>query len=168
MSLTGREKATIFLSILGAETSAKVLRLLPEELADLIAEGINHLPAPSPEAIFTVLKELKSSLTLPKSSPQPILEQKNEREITLEAGAMPLEVIQAAAPRKLAALLLYEKSQIVAYLLSFLSPEKRLDVLNNLPSQRREIEDLLKNLHPVPATQKIEAKLLELWARKLS
>ena len=55
MKLSGREKATIFLSILGPETSAQVLRYLPGEVADLIASGINHLPTPSPEALGYVL-----------------------------------------------------------------------------------------------------------------
>ena len=62
MPLTGREKATIFLSMLGAETSARVLRYLPDELADLIAAGINHLPTPSPQAVEQVLGEVGAFL----------------------------------------------------------------------------------------------------------
>ena len=60
MALTGREKATIFLSILGADVSSRILRYLPGELADLIASGINHLPTPSPEALAEVLSQVKA------------------------------------------------------------------------------------------------------------
>ena len=65
MQLSGREKATIFLSILGAETSSRVLRYLPGELADMIAKGINHLPTPTPEALGEVLNDFLSYLALP-------------------------------------------------------------------------------------------------------
>ncbi len=53
--------------MLGAETSARVLRYLPDELADLIAAGINHLPTPSPQALEQVLGEFKSYLALPQA-----------------------------------------------------------------------------------------------------
>ncbi|HVN66917.1 MAG TPA: hypothetical protein VMT55_00970, partial [Candidatus Sulfotelmatobacter sp.] len=71
MALTGREKATIFLSILGADVSSRVLRYLPGELADLIAAGVNHLPTPSPEALSEVMEEYRGFLALPAAPPPP-------------------------------------------------------------------------------------------------
>ena len=68
MVLTGREKATIFLSILGAETAARLLRYLPEELAHVIAAGIDRLPAPSPESLSEVLDEFSGYMALPQAA----------------------------------------------------------------------------------------------------
>ena len=79
MPLTGREKATILLSIIGAETASRVLRYLPNELADLIAAGINHLPTPSPEVLTEVMREYQSYVALPEAPTPPPLPQRSPR-----------------------------------------------------------------------------------------
>ena len=112
MTLSGREKATIFLSILGAESASRVLRYLPDELADLIASGINHLPSPSTDALGEVLDEFKTFLALPES----------------EAAAPRKRLGQTAKPampRKSYGTLMYERPQMVAFLLSKMPDAQR-------------------------------------------
>lgn len=149
MALTGREKATIFLSILGAETSSRVLRYLPEELADLIAAGINHLPSPSPEALSEVIGEFQSYLALPEASPEMSLPQR------------------PAAPSKSYAFLMYERPQLTAFLLSILPEEEKNDALRSLPRERGIIEELLGTLKRNHLRDKLEEKMREVFSGKI-
>jgi hypothetical protein len=138
MVLTGREKATIFLSILGADISSRILRYLPNELADLIAAGINHLPTPSPEALSEVMGEYQSFLALPEAAPQPVL-------------------AQPVVPQKSYAVLMYERPQMIAFLISLLPQEERTEALRSLPRERAMVEELLNTLKPGPLRPKLEA-----------
>lgn len=154
MVLSGREKATIFLSILGAETAARVLRYLPEELADIIAAGVNHLPSPSPEALSEVLEDFQSYMALPEEKIPPRLESASfER--------------KAPAPKKVYSLLMYERPQLAAFLLNLLSPEERSEALLNLPKERYLLEELMYTLRKNALTPSLEAKLREQFAGKL-
>jgi len=149
--LTGREKATIFLSILGAENSSKILRYLPDEMADLIASGINHLPTPSPEALSEVLVEFQGFLALPSTAAVPRIE------------ARP----QPTKPQKAYAILMYERPQMVAYLISIMPEEQRSQALSNLPREKMLIEELLSKLAKNTLFPKLSAKLKEHFAERL-
>lgn len=151
MALTGREKATIFLSILGAETASRVLRYLPDELADLIAAGINHLPTPSPEALSEVLGEYRSYLALPEAAPAAP---------RVAAGPVP-------AARKAYAALMYERPQMAAFLLSLLPEGERIEALNSIPREKTLLEELLNNLRPNLLRSKLEEKMREAFTGKL-
>jgi flagellar motor switch protein FliG len=149
MTLTGREKATIFLSILGADVSSRVLRYLPEEIADLIAAGINHLPTPSPQVLSEVLDEYQSFLALPETAtPEPV-------------------VSRPPAPRRAYASLMYERPQTTAFLLSLLPEEERGEILQALPREKALIEELLSELRVNPLRPKLEAKFREVFAGKV-
>ena len=152
MTLSGREKATIFLSILGAEASSRVLRYLPDELADLIASGINHLPSPSTDALEEVLGEFNSYLALPEASaPRKRLEQK----------------AKPAMPRKSYGALMYERPQMVAFLLSKMPDAQRDDVLISLPREKTIVQELLSSLKANPLSAKLESKLKEQFKERL-
>ena len=149
MALTGREKATIFLSILGADVSSRVLRYLPEEIADLIAAGINHLPTPSPQVLSEVLDEYQSFLALPETaSPEPVPS-------------------RPPAPRRSYASLMYERPQTTAFLLSLMPEEERGEILQSLPREKALIEELLADLKTNPLRPKLAAKFREVFAGKV-
>lgn len=150
MALTGREKATIFLSILGAETSSRVLRYLPDELADLIAAGVNHLPTPSPEALSEVLGEFKSYLALPEAAPEE-----------------PVVPRPLASPPKFYTFLMYERPQMISFLLSLLPEVERSEVLHSLPRERGMVEEFLNTLKTNLLRPKLEEKLKAVFAGKL-
>lgn len=151
MALTGREKATIFLSILGGDVSSRVLRYLPAEIADLIAAGVNHLPSPSAQALSEILDEYQSFLALPETaSPEPV--------------APPP---RTAAPRRSFASLMYERPQTTAFILSLLPDEEKEGVLQSLPRERALIEELLAGLKANPLRPKLEARFREIFAGKV-
>lgn len=139
MVLTGREKATIFLSILGAESAGRILRYLPDEVADLIAAGINHLPSPSPDALAEVLNEFKSYLALPSANKIPTIEPKPRPQ----------------AAKKSYSILMYERPQMVAFVLSLLSEDERTDALNSMVRDKALLEELLATLRVNPLSNKI-------------
>src|SRR3989344_2528112 len=148
MVLTGREKATIFLSILGADVSSRVLRYLPEEIADLIAAGINHLPTPSPQALSEVLDEYQSFLALPES-------------------AAPEPPPRPAAPRRSSAALMYERPQTTAFLLSLMPAEERTEALQAMPREKARLEELIAGLKTNNLRPRLETKFRELFAGKI-
>jgi len=150
INLSGREKATIFLSLLGAETSARILRYLPDELADLIAAGINHLPTPSPEALSEVLDEFQGYLALPEAP-----------------GRSAPQISAPRKPRKNYAILMYERPQMISFVLSNLPPDEQKEALINLPREKSLIEELMVNLKPNPITDKIAVNLKEYYKGKL-
>jgi len=165
MELSGREKATIFLSILGPETSASILRYLPGELADLIASGLNHLPTPTPAALGSVLSEFRSYLALPEpgGGARPALK---ETPLAPSEKMSPRDILNYASVKKLSFLLAEERPQTIAFMLSVLNPERKAEVLQNLP-QKDILEDLLKSLKRHVLTPKVEEKLVAYFAEKL-
>jgi flagellar motor switch protein FliG len=153
MVLTGREKATIFLSIIGADNSARILRYLPNELADLIASGINHLPSPSTEALSEVMHEFKSFLALPSSE---------EADVPQIA-----EKPRPAAPRLAYNLLMYERPQMVAFLLSLMTDDAREEALQSQNRDKKLLQELLKGLKKNLLSDKLADALKEQYRGKL-
>src|SRR3989339_319568 len=148
MVLTGREKATIFLSILGADISSRILRYLPNELADLIAAGINHLPTPSPEALAQVMDEYQSFLALPESpaqSPPP----------------------RVAAPSRSLTYLMYERPQLIAFLASIVPAEQVTQIVTSIPKEKSVVEGLLATLKPTPLREVLAAGLKQHFQGKI-
>jgi flagellar motor switch protein FliG len=154
MPLSGREKATIFLSILGAETSARILRYLPEELADLIAAGINHLPTPSTSSLSEVLNEFRSYLALPEGRAEmPQIE--------------PPTRAPAVKAKKNYSFLIYERPQMIAHLLTLMPDDQREEVLTGLPKEKVLVEELYSNLRKTALSEKIGSRLKTHFGAKI-
>ncbi|MBI5399130.1 hypothetical protein HZB07_00740 [Candidatus Saganbacteria bacterium] len=151
MPLTGREKATIFLSILGAETASRVLRYLPNELADLIAANINHLPSPSPDALAEVLADLSNFVAIAE---KPAVQQ----------IAQPAAVRQ---PKRQYQILMYERPQVAAFILSQLPPQEYEDALLALPREKPVLLQLVGHIRRNNLREKITQGLREQFKDKL-
>ena len=164
MQLTGREKATIFLSILGTETSSRILRYLPFELADLIASSINHLPTPTPEALGEVLLDFKSYGALPPAMPRRV--EAVEPEVPRTYGS-PREIIEGAPAQAIAFVLSEERPQIIAFILSLLPEKKRENVLAAITAQKDIVLSLLNGIKKTPISKKLEDKLIAYFSEKL-
>ncbi|MFC1496363.1 hypothetical protein ACFL52_03005 [Candidatus Margulisiibacteriota bacterium] len=165
MNLTGREKATIFLSILGSDAASRVLRYLPEELADVIATSVTHLPTPTPEALGAVLEEFRGYLSLGPAKPPPV--QIEEPIDVKEVPKSPLEALNLASAKKLAYIFSFEKPLIVAFILSRLKEEKKVEVANNLGSQKILVEELLQSVKINSFTPVIEEKIIKIFSEKV-
>lgn len=169
MKLSGREKATIFLSILGPETSAQVLRYLPGEVADLIASGINHLPTPTPEALGYVLSDFRSFLALPPAMPSPrtIPAPEPAKPLIPREKMSPKDIILSASPKKLAFLLAEERPQIAAAVLSLFPDNERAGILDSLGAFREKVLAALKTRTKTNLSAKLEDQLIKYFAGKL-
>jgi len=163
MALTGREKATIFLSILGAEVSARVLRYLPDEMADLIASGINHLPTPSPDALSEVVRDFSGFLALPDKN----LGEPPPRQISAAPSTPSPPPPPPPKPKRSFAQLMYERPQTVAFVLSLLPEVEQEEALNSFARDRAIIKELLNNLRKNPLSAKIEKILREKFKDKI-
>lgn len=163
MVLSGREKTTIFLSILGADVSSRVLRYLPDELADLIAAGINHLPTPSPDALSEILDEYQSFLAIPETASPSFLNQEKAPPVT--------RVENKPAPERPAkkpyTALMYERPQMAAFLILALPEEERADALNALPKEKANIEELMSGLKVNLLRAKLEENLKKVFTGKI-
>ena len=173
MAMSGREKATIFLSILGADASSKILRHLPEEIADLIASGINQLPSPSPEALTTVLQEFRSYMTI---SPPEGRSQRGQlgqatypgrRPPVPEPGG-PLGIIRRTPPDVLAGLLSTERVETIGFVAAHLEPEGAELFLEKFGDRRAPIESVRNHLRSNKLTSQVEERVFSHLARRLA
>jgi flagellar motor switch protein FliG len=82
--LSGKEKATILLSIIGPQKAARLLRQLPEEVSNLLAAQVASLPKPSEDIVQLMLRELSSNL-IEKKDVKAIESNNIEEEIEAEA-----------------------------------------------------------------------------------
>jgi flagellar motor switch protein FliG len=166
MALSGREKATILLSMLGADASAKVLKYLPEDMADLLVSGVNDLPKPSPDVLSEIFSEFREFVA-PSSAPVQRFAGESPGVRAAEKLG-PREKISRASARVLVPALLTERPQTIAFVLTELPEPKVDEVLTYLPEQRREVEYLLNTLKMNPITEKIKGNILADVAKRLS
>ena len=170
MPLTGREKATIFLSILGAEAAEKILRYLPEDLADLLASGVNQLPQPSPDNLQEVVNDFQSFMLAPVEPQRAISASTTEPppppapEPEVRTFTDPSEIVIEADPRRLAAVLTSERPQLIAFLLFSFPEEKRQEILSNLPALRNEIQTLMLDSKPTVFGDQVKQGMIETLA----
>jgi hypothetical protein len=123
-------------------------------LADLIAAGINHLPTPSPEALSEVMKEFKGFFALPGTTPE------TQR---LEEKPIP----KPPAPKRSYSILMYERPQVVAFIISLLPEEERRGAINSLPREKATVEELLLGLRKNPLSPKLEAEIKKIYKDKI-
>lgn len=167
MALSGREKATIFLSILGAEASARILRYLPEEIADLIAAGVNQLPSPSPESLSAVLNEFRSYVLLPSSG--------DRRRISTArlagAGApdsFSPDIMRRVPPEVLAGLLSAERPALIAFVASQLPPDLSGRFLESFQAAGESILELTARIKKNAMTNEVRDRLMALLSKRLA
>lgn len=163
--LTNRDKITIFLSLLGPEVAARVLKYLPDELARLAAAGIERLPLPSPDAVQTVLEEF-NRFYLTAGSEVKVL----SGEVKPEAVADPFD----GAIRKLGLsgfwkVLAGEDLTTVAFILSFISNSLRQGLLGVLDAgQRQTIENLSAKIRRSPLASQITMAFKDHLLKKMA
>lgn len=175
MVLTGRQKATILLSLLGTEISSEILKFLPEDLSDAITSGINNLPAPSPELISSVLEEFSGFMTLPSAKqPQgagtkPYQEYQNvkDKSPAQETQRSPYDILFYSQPRKIAAALSAERTWVVAFVLSIIPEVQRKEALSFMTERRTEIEKMIKSLKTTSVRDQIKESTVKILSGRL-
>jgi len=177
MVLTGRQKATILLSLLGTEISNEILKLLPEGFSDIITSGMNSLPMPSTELVSSVLEEFSGFMTLPAASagtpqqsqqPNPVPGQnKPQKAAAAETQRSPYDILFYSQPRKVAAALSAERSWVVAYVMSILPPVQGKEVISYMSERKSEVERMIKLLKNPPVSSQIKEKIVKILSGRL-
>lgn len=184
MVLSGREKATILLSILGSESSGKVLRYLPDEIADNLAGGLDSLPTPSAETLEEVLGEFQNFVNkdkMPKNKPEfppelpkieddiPKIENKKEPlpPPPPPKPSTPIEILETADPVNLASAFLKERSQMIAFVLSNIKKDSCDKIIAQLPGQRDEIELWLDHMEKNKFSEIFKKSLIKHFSDKV-
>ncbi|MFA5104077.1 MAG: hypothetical protein WC527_02755 [Candidatus Margulisiibacteriota bacterium] len=173
MVLTGRQKATILLSLLGTEVSSEILKFLPEDLSDAITSGMNNLPAPSPELISSVLEEFSGFMTLPsaqsasaKHNSSSATEQPVKTSVQ-ETQRSPYDILFYSQPRKIAAALSAERPWVVAFVLSILPEVQRKEALSYMIERKNELEKMVKSLKSTPIKEHIKENTVKILSGRL-
>ncbi|MFH0886777.1 MAG: hypothetical protein V1843_01285 [bacterium] len=161
MALTGREKATIFLSILGPVAAAKVLRYLPDELAEFIAAGIGRLPPPSAEAMNMILDEFRNHQYLPSAEKPRLENQQMKRPMT------PRDKVMSSDPAVLAGVLLRERLLVASYIISLFPGELKDKVLQLMGDTKSAVESLLPHIRRIALSNEIEERVIGTLVKKI-
>jgi len=157
--LKGREKALIFLSIIGEASAARLLESLPNDVAEKITNELNAYGEPAPEAVGLVLRELSQfSIEFEERKGLP-----GEVEAHADMEDVDsLSLLGRKKPEDLVAILQDEKKETIAMILSYL-PEMKVENFLKVLShgKRNEYRSLLDSIEKVPFTDELFAKANE-------
>ena len=176
MALTGRQKATILLSLLGTEISSEILKFLPEDLSDAITSGMSNLPAPSPELVSSVLEEFSGFMTLPPAQGTSAAQEKHYTPAASEKPAKmpaqetkrsPYDILFYSQPRKIAAALSAERPWVVAFVLSILPEVQRKEALSYMSERKIELDRMGKSLKNTPIKEQIKENTVKILSGRL-
>ncbi|HCY35856.1 MAG: hypothetical protein DKM50_04560 [Candidatus Margulisiibacteriota bacterium] len=142
--ISGREKATILLSIIGHQKAAQLLRRLPEEVSNLLAARVAELPKPSSNQIAFLLSELSTNvLEAPKDVMSISSSQIKETPADITESSQSIQIgsseerLLSLPPMKLVNRLKNEKFRIQRYILSILPEGKANDILTILDYNKK-------------------------------
>ena len=174
MPLSGREKATILLSLLGTEMSEKILETLPPDIGDSITSLITSLPNPSSDVIAEVLREF-SEMMLPEApqrkaieeAPQQSYQQQNTERVEQPVPKSPFDVIFYAHPKQVAASLSAERGAVAAFVIALLPPVQAGEVMSHMTERRKEIEDMLRIIKKNSLSDKITERILPILSDRI-
>jgi flagellar motor switch protein FliG len=164
LSLTGVRKAAILLSVLGEDAAAPILRNLPDEDLERIAEEVARMGQVSLETTVTVLEEYQEMMTAQEylavggqdvatrllvkafgeNGARTIVDRMTQAD---DAKTFKIETLKKADPQQLARFLVGEHSQTKALILGHLDAKQASALLMKLePEVRADCVRRLANL----------------------
>ena len=164
--LSGKEKALVFLSSLGDDVSAKVLRCLPDKISSKISDELNKFSKPAPDIVAYVFRELSRFALSFVSKPKLTGEVVESEAVTEHLDS--LSQLGRKTPQELLSILQNEKPQTIAFILSYLSKTMQEKFYNLLsPGKRTEIKKITVEKVAISdkVFEKINEKLLVLEAQ---
>ncbi len=155
--LKGKEKALIFLSMIGESSSAAILNSLPADVAQRITSELNSFKKPDPAAVGLVLKEISQfSVETEERMQLP-------GEVEADAQVEDLDGFSLLARKKaedLITMLQSEKKETITTVLSFLPEVRKEEFLKELShGKRTEYRDMLASFEKVPFTDTLFDKI---------
>jgi flagellar motor switch protein FliG len=157
-ALSGKQKASIFLRLLGRDASAKILNFLPKDLAQILLSQSGELSPPSREAVAEVLDEFNKFLSLPSG----------RGALNTAKPVSALDILIQTSPSKLVKILSEERNAVLVFILSMLPVSVASDVLLLLAERRANIEDLRKIFKRVPIAEKLKEKIIQILIKRVS
>lgn len=157
-ALSGKQKASIFLRLLGRDAGNKILSFLPKDLAQILLSQSGELAPPSREAVAAVLDEFNKFLSLPSAG----------NVLNTAKSVSPLDILIQTSPSKLVKILSEERNAVLVFILSQLPVSVASDVLLLLAERRANIEDLRKIFKRVPIAEKLKEKIIQILAKRVS
>ena len=152
--LTGKDKARIFLSLLGEQALSRIMRYLPSTHAEKLQRAFQGGGKVSPDLIQKVVEEFSHFSSLPSSS-------LSRQEMKRSEGP-------SASVKRLARVLEGERPQMIAFLLKRVIPQLSQEVLPELAEKKRGVETSLSSLEWVPLSDPVQEKLQTLVNQALS
>lgn len=156
----GKEKAAIFLSVLGSEYSGKVVEHLPSDVSDAIAEVLTkRQKKASADEVSGIIDEFKSKISSGKYEQEQVPAQGQ--------GMSSSDIISRASPERVAKVLMDERPEFIAFVLSHLPVEKIHEILLLLGNIRKDVEERLLHMKDVPMTDVFQEQVLDIVAKRL-
>ncbi|WP_313628673.1 flagellar motor switch protein FliG [Enterococcus italicus] len=150
-SIEGIKKAAILMISLGSDTSAKIMKLLPESYIQKISYEIANTDFVSPEERNEVLGEFATNVTAreyvldggldyAKGLLNQALGPQKAKEVIdvltqIQLRERPFNIARKADVQQLTNLLLNEHPQTVSLILCYMQPDKAANVLSQFPNQ---------------------------------
>lgn len=148
-TMDGVKKAAILLISLGADTSSKIMKLLPESFIQKVSYEIANIDYVHPEERDQVLEEFSHTVTARKyvldggiDYAKNVLNQalgaQKAKEVIdvltqIQLRERPFDIARKADPQQLTGLLLNEHPQTVALILCYMQPDKAANALSQFP-----------------------------------
>lgn len=147
MALSGYEKAAIFLSIVGEEAAAQILKNLDVKQIGKLTKHIKQIKTIEKAKIDEVLKEVhevisKGNMLLGEDFIKKALlkgfgKDQAEKILDMASEISPIDSLRWTDPRVLANFLITEHPQTIALIMCFLEPSQAAEVLVSLPEKLR-------------------------------
>ncbi len=147
-SLSGVDKASLFLLALGTEAAGTVMQQLSPDEVKTLGTNIAKLGNVDPSMKETVLKEFsdkyKDGVTVPgneyvrqvlESALGSVKAQEIVAEIFGDTTGQPFDWVKNVATPRLAASLRNERPQVIALILAYMPPTRAAEVISQLPEQ---------------------------------
>lgn len=147
----GLKKAAILMIALGPETSAEIMKILPDSAIQKISYEISNIDYIKPEQIDAVVEEymemsqareyvLDGGIDYAKDLLNKALGPKRAQDIIgvlnqIQLREKPFDIARRADTTQLSNLLQNEHPQTVALVLSYIQPEKAASILSDLPEE---------------------------------
>jgi flagellar motor switch protein FliG len=147
--MAGLKKAAILLISLGTETSAEIMRLLPENVIQKISYEIANIDYVKPEERDAIMEEflemsqareyiIDGGINYARNLLNKALGAQRAKEVIdtmnqIQLRERPFDIARKADPQQLTNLLLNEQPQTVALILCYMQPDKAALILSQFP-----------------------------------
>lgn len=164
--LDGIKKAAIFMIALGPETSAQIMKQLPDAYIQKVSyeiANIDHVSQQDREMIIDEFLEMSQAreyildggIDYAKTLLNKALGTQRAKEVIdmlnqIQLRERPFNIARKADPQQLTNLLLGEQSQTVALILCYMQPDKAAQILVQFPAERQT--DIAERIGTISST----------------